>query len=78
MVAMSERRTYGPGAHQSHERQTGHQRSRSERRQGPATGAKHGGAAGQERRGEPGEALLAPEEHGEDYISERDLLDKEP
>jgi hypothetical protein len=68
MVSMSERRTYGPGAHLS----------RSERRQGPATGAKHGGAAGPERRGEPGEALLPPEEHGEDYISERDLLDKEP
>ena len=43
-----------------------------------ATGAGHGGVAGAEHRGAPGEAMLPPEEHGEDYISERDLLDREP
>jgi hypothetical protein len=74
---MSERRTNAPGAHRGQQRQTS-QTSGSERRRGPATGAGHGGAAGAERRGAPGEAMLPPEEHGEDYISERDLLDKEP
>ncbi|HSK26642.1 MAG TPA: hypothetical protein VK894_07000 [Jiangellales bacterium] len=75
---MSERRTYGPGAHRSLERQTGQPGTGSERRHGPATAVKHGGAAGPERRGEPGEAIQAPDEHGEDYISDRDLLDREP
>jgi len=75
---MSERRTYGPGGHRGHQRQASNQQGASERRQGPATGTGHGGVAGAERRGAPGEAMLPPEEHGEDYISERELLDKEP
>ncbi|HEU4490084.1 MAG TPA: hypothetical protein VFR74_04360 [Jiangellales bacterium] len=74
---MSERRTNAPGAHRGQQRQTGQKRG-SERRPGPATGAGHGGVAGAEHRGAPGEAMLPPEEHGEDYISERDLLDREP
>jgi hypothetical protein len=74
---MSERRTNAPGAHRGQQRQTA-RTSGSERRRGPATGAGQGGVAGAERRGAPGEAMLPPEEHGEDYISERELLDKEP
>lgn len=75
---MSERRTYRSGGHEAHQRKPGRQKGGSERRQGPATGQGQGGAVGPERRGKPGEALLPPEEHGEDYISERELLDKEP